>query len=85
MLLTKTQYNVGLIGIAGKRPVVRGIIAGRGIVHINNYAGILGVISYRTGRKLMFNPETEKLIQDPEADTLLTGKYHAPFIMPDKV
>jgi predicted dehydrogenase len=37
------RVNVGLIGIAGNRPSVRGIINGRGIAHINQYAAIPNV------------------------------------------
>jgi len=40
--------------------------------HLSASLGHLGVISYRTGRKLIFNPETEKFVRDKEADTLLT-------------
>jgi hypothetical protein len=47
--------------------------------------GHLGVISYRTGRKLLFNPETEKFVNDPEADKLLTRIYRKPYVMPDNV
>jgi hypothetical protein len=42
-------------------------------------------ISYRTGRKLRFDPQTEKFISDPEANRLLTRSYRSPFIVPDKV
>jgi hypothetical protein len=37
------RVNVALIGIAGERPNVRGIIDGRGIAHINSYAAIPNV------------------------------------------
>ena len=37
------RVNVALIGIAGRRPSVRGIIDGRGISHINQYAAIPNV------------------------------------------
>jgi len=37
------RVNVGLIGIAGRRPSVRGIINGRGIGHINQYAALPNV------------------------------------------
>ncbi len=47
--------------------------------------GHLGVISYRTGRKLIFNPEDEKFVNDPEADKLLTRSYRAPYVMPENV
>ena len=45
----------------------------------------LGNISYRLGRSLDFDPKTMNFINDPEANALLTRKYRAPFIVPDKV
>jgi predicted dehydrogenase len=45
----------------------------------------LGNISYRLGRTLKFDPAKEKFIGDKEADTMLTRKYRAPFVVPDKV
>lgn len=49
-----------------------------GLVH-------LGEIGYRTGRVLHFDPKTEKFINDPNADALLTKKYRAPWTVPDPV
>jgi predicted dehydrogenase len=45
----------------------------------------LGIISYRTGRELTFNAETETFINDPGADRLLTRVYREPYVMPEKV
>jgi hypothetical protein len=45
----------------------------------------LANISYRLGRKLQFNPETEKFIGDAEADQLLTRQYRKPYVVPEKV
>jgi predicted dehydrogenase len=45
----------------------------------------LGNIAYRLGRKLHINPSTESFVNDPEADAMLTRKYRAPFVVPDKV
>jgi hypothetical protein len=42
----------------------------------------LGIISYRTGRELTFNPETERFINDQEADKFLTREYRKPYVMP---
>jgi hypothetical protein len=47
--------------------------------------GHLGVISQRMGRKLEFDPKTEKFVNDQEADKLLTRVYRAPFIVPETV
>ena len=44
----------------------------------------LGVISYRAGqRELTFNPETEKFVNDPQADKFLSREYRQPYVMPD--
>ncbi len=45
----------------------------------------LGNISYRLGRGLKFNGSTEKFVNDPEADKMLTRVYRKPYIVPDKV
>ncbi len=46
---------------------------------------LLGNISYRVGRKLTFDGATEKFMNDPEADELLTRKYREPYVVPDHV
>ncbi|HWS00654.1 MAG TPA: Gfo/Idh/MocA family oxidoreductase [Prolixibacteraceae bacterium] len=53
--------------------------------HMSAALGHLGVISFRTGRKLAFNSETEKFVNDPEADKLLTRKYREPFVIPNPI
>jgi predicted dehydrogenase len=45
----------------------------------------LANISYRTGKKLTFNPETERFINDSEADGYLSREYRAPYSMPDVI
>jgi hypothetical protein len=46
----------------------------------------LANISYLLGRGLKFNGATEKFVNDPEADAMLTRKeYRKPFVVPDKV
>lgn len=45
----------------------------------------LATISYRTGRKLVFDPKTEKIVGDAEASKMLTRTYRAPYSLPDKV
>ncbi len=45
----------------------------------------LGTISYRTGRELAFNPQTEKFLADREADRLLTRVYREPYVMPENI
>ena len=39
----------------------------------------------RVGRKLTFNPDTERFAGDQEADRLLTREYRKPYVLPDKV
>jgi predicted dehydrogenase len=45
----------------------------------------LANISFWTGRKITFDPDTETIIGDPEANARLTRAYRAPYTMPDKV
>ncbi len=37
------------------------------------------------GPKLEFNPATEKFVDNPAADMLLTRPYRKPFVVPEKV
>ncbi len=54
--------------------------------HLSAAIGHLGVIAYRTGRKLIFNPATEKFVNDPEADSYLKRqKYREPYVIPEVV
>jgi predicted dehydrogenase len=53
--------------------------------HLASALAHLGNIAYRTGRILTFDPASEKFVNDPEADKLLTRNYRAPFIVPDIV
>jgi len=45
----------------------------------------LANISYRLGRKLTFDGETEIFANDKEADEMLTRKYRAPYVVPERV
>jgi hypothetical protein len=52
-----------------------------GLMHLAN-------ASYRLGRTLKFNPETQQVIGDPEADTLLRDGdrgYRASYTVPEQV
>ncbi|HYW80177.1 MAG TPA: Gfo/Idh/MocA family oxidoreductase [Thermoguttaceae bacterium] len=40
---------------------------------------------YKLGRKLNFDPKTEKYLDDPEANEYLTRAYRAPFVVPENV
>ena len=51
------------------------------LVHLAN-------ASYRLGRALHFDPKTEQVIGDEEANRLLSGQdrgYRPPFLVPDEV
>jgi predicted dehydrogenase len=41
--------------------------------------------SYRLGRTLRFDPETEQVAGDEEANRLLRGTYREPFVVPEEV
>ena len=41
--------------------------------------------SYRLGRALHFDPQSEQVIGDDEANRLLRGTYRAPFVVPEEV
>jgi len=48
------------------------------LVHMAN-------ISYRTGRKLHFDPKAERFVNDDEANSYLKRKYREPFVIPENV
>jgi predicted dehydrogenase len=52
--------------------------------HLSSALPHLANISYRVGRALIFDGETEKFTDDREADALLTREYRAPFVVPDR-
>jgi predicted dehydrogenase len=45
----------------------------------------LANISYRTGRKLEFDPAAWQFRNDSDANAMLTRKYRAPYVVPDRV
>jgi predicted dehydrogenase len=45
----------------------------------------LANISYRTGRKLEFDPKTERFVNDAEANEMVSRKYREPFVVPASV
>jgi len=53
------------------------------VLKANDYK--LGEGTYRLGRTLEFDPETEQFIGDDEANKLLTRPYRKPFVVPRKV
>ncbi len=49
------------------------------VAHRSASVGHLGVIAMELGRKIHFNPETETIIDDPEATRLLSRAYRSPW------
>ena len=42
-------------------------------------------MTYRLGRKLVVDERTESIVNDPEANKMLTRNYREPFVVPEKV
>ena len=53
--------------------------------HMSTTLAHLANISYRTGRKLTFNPHSERFVNDSDANSYLTRQYRHPFVLPDEV
>jgi len=53
--------------------------------HLSSALAHLGNIAYRLDRVLEFNPKTEKFVNDPEADKMLTRDYRKGFEVPTTV
>jgi hypothetical protein len=53
--------------------------------HLSSALAHLGNIAYRLERQLRFDPKTERFVGDQQADQMLSRKYRAPFVVPEKV
>jgi predicted dehydrogenase len=53
--------------------------------HLSTSLCHLGNIATRLKRTLNFNPQNEQFVDDTEADSYLTKRYRAPFLLPDTV
>lgn len=53
--------------------------------HLSTSLCHLGNIACRTKKTLHFNPNSEKFINDQEADSYLTKFYRSPFLLPENV
>lgn len=53
--------------------------------HFSTTLAQLATISCRLGRKLVFDPKTETITGDAEANRLLRREYRKPYVFPDKV
>ena len=53
--------------------------------HLSSALMHLANISYKTGRSIDFDPKTEQILNDKEANAMLRRKYRDPFVVPEKV
>ncbi|MGB7395237.1 MAG: Gfo/Idh/MocA family oxidoreductase [Pricia sp.] len=53
--------------------------------HLSSGLAHLGNIAFRLGKVLDFDPKTEKFVNDPEADKMLTREYREGFAVPQSV
>lgn len=53
--------------------------------HLSTSLCHLANISYRVGRSLLFDGDTERFLDAPDADRLLTRDYRAPYVVPESV
>ena len=53
--------------------------------HLSSGLAHLGNIAYRVGRTVNFDPKTEKIIGDEEANALLSRPPRKPYVVPDVV
>jgi predicted dehydrogenase len=60
-----------------RAPILEGHLSAT-LVHLAN-------ASYRLGRAINFDPQTESVINDAEATELLKGTYRAPYVVPEQV
>ena len=49
--------------------------------HLSSTLGHLANVAYRLGRKLEFDPKTERFGNDQEANAMLTREYRVPFVV----
>lgn len=61
------------------------LTAGAREIHMSSTLAHLANIAQRTGRMIHFDPATERVKNDPEANKLLGRTWRAPYTMPDKV
>ena len=53
--------------------------------HLSTSVCHLAKISCKLGRSVHFDPQTERFVNDPAADKLLTREYRKPYVVPDEV
>jgi predicted dehydrogenase len=62
---------------AGRRPVCDVEIG-----HRSTAMSLLGMLSYRLGRSIKWDGQREQVLDDPEANRLLSREYRAPWVYP---
>ena len=53
--------------------------------HLSTAVCHLAKISAKLGRSVHFDPQTERFVNDPEADKLLKREYREPYVVPNEV
>ena len=53
--------------------------------HLTTNGLQLDGLKYRLGRKLIVDAKSETIVNDPEANKLLTRNYRKPFVVPEKI
>ena len=53
--------------------------------HLSSALCHLANISYRLGRELRFDPQSERFVGDEQADAYLTREYRQPYVVPEEV
>jgi len=51
--------------------------------HYANLPGMLGLISWRVGREVKWDPKEETIVGDPEAISLMSKDYRKPWVLPE--
>jgi hypothetical protein len=52
--------------------------------HMSSALPLIANVSYRVGRELRFDGDSERFVDDDEANALLKDAYREPFVVPDK-
>lgn len=53
--------------------------------HLSTSVCHLAKISCKLGRSVQFDPQTERFVNDPQADKLLKREYREPYVIPEQV
>jgi predicted dehydrogenase len=53
--------------------------------HLSSALAHLANISHRLERQLLFDPDKERFVRDEQANEMLSRKYRAPFVVPERI